>query len=307
MEFLRFSRTIPHASGETPCFRPVTLVRGGNSGSRGHLLAVLVAKTKKLAYTIGLTYFFSGLLVQGLKITFRIPRPWVLDPDFQAVPSAVPGATGLLFSQRTHPERNSPLRFPGSFFLENLAEIPLCPALSRHRIFPDVSGMPHPSGRAHRHGALLALLSPGIPVPLPAAGQFRAKRTDFLPAHRLCSFSSIIYCMAVRPRNSVPGSRGGLREGIRRRARLRPWILSGEPVDPFFHRQSQPAFASPPRTAGRAGSPGRTETTPGSFPHGRSCTLFPGSALDPGSLPLPLLQKRRQNNFTKRRLPQKKL
>lgn len=52
---------------------------------------------KRLAYTLGFVYFFSGLLVQGLKITFRIPRPWVLDPNFTAVESAVPGATGYSF------------------------------------------------------------------------------------------------------------------------------------------------------------------------------------------------------------------
>lgn len=54
-------------------------------------------KDKTLAYAIGFTYFVSGLLVQGLKITFRIPRPWVLDPQFQAVPSAIPAATGYSF------------------------------------------------------------------------------------------------------------------------------------------------------------------------------------------------------------------
>ena len=52
---------------------------------------------KKLAYTLGFSYFTSGLLVQGLKITFRIPRPWVLDPGFKAVESALPGATGYSF------------------------------------------------------------------------------------------------------------------------------------------------------------------------------------------------------------------
>lgn len=52
---------------------------------------------KRLAYTLGFSYFTSGLLVQGLKITFRIPRPWILDPSFQPVPSAVPGATGYSF------------------------------------------------------------------------------------------------------------------------------------------------------------------------------------------------------------------
>lgn len=52
---------------------------------------------KRFAYLLGFTYFTAGLCVQALKITFRIPRPWVLDPDFKAVESAVPGATGYSF------------------------------------------------------------------------------------------------------------------------------------------------------------------------------------------------------------------
>ena len=52
---------------------------------------------KKLAYCLGFTYFTSGLLVQGLKITFRVPRPWLLDSAFEPVASAVPGATGYSF------------------------------------------------------------------------------------------------------------------------------------------------------------------------------------------------------------------
>lgn len=52
---------------------------------------------KKLAYTLGFSYFTSGILVQGLKIMFRIPRPWILNPQFKAVESAVPGATGYSF------------------------------------------------------------------------------------------------------------------------------------------------------------------------------------------------------------------
>lgn len=52
---------------------------------------------KALAYRLGLAYFLSGLAVQGLKISLRIPRPWVLDPAFEPVASAVPGATGYSF------------------------------------------------------------------------------------------------------------------------------------------------------------------------------------------------------------------
>ncbi|MDD3277565.1 MAG: phosphatase PAP2 family protein [Lachnospiraceae bacterium] len=52
---------------------------------------------KNLAYKLGFSYFLSGLTIQGLKITFRIPRPWVLDPNFKAVDSALPAATGYSF------------------------------------------------------------------------------------------------------------------------------------------------------------------------------------------------------------------
>lgn len=52
---------------------------------------------KILAYALGFTYFLSGLFVQGLKLTFRIPRPWILDPDFEPVASAIPAATGYSF------------------------------------------------------------------------------------------------------------------------------------------------------------------------------------------------------------------
>lgn len=52
---------------------------------------------KRFAYLLGFTYFTAGLCVQALKITFRIPRPWILDPEFKAVESALPGATGYSF------------------------------------------------------------------------------------------------------------------------------------------------------------------------------------------------------------------
>lgn len=52
---------------------------------------------KEFAYIVGFNYFISGLLVQTLKITFRIPRPWSLDSNFKAVDSAISGATGYSF------------------------------------------------------------------------------------------------------------------------------------------------------------------------------------------------------------------
>lgn len=66
---------------------------------------------KRFAYLLGLTYFSAGICVQTLKITFRIPRPWILDPDFKAVESAVPGATGYSFPSG-HTQNATCLFFP---------------------------------------------------------------------------------------------------------------------------------------------------------------------------------------------------
>lgn len=52
---------------------------------------------KKLAYRIGMIFFASGILVQGLKVGFHIERPWVLDSNFEPVADAKPGATGYSF------------------------------------------------------------------------------------------------------------------------------------------------------------------------------------------------------------------
>lgn len=52
---------------------------------------------KRLAYQVCFVYFLSGLGAQFLKIVCRIPRPWVLDPGFSPVPSALETATGYSF------------------------------------------------------------------------------------------------------------------------------------------------------------------------------------------------------------------
>lgn len=49
------------------------------------LCAIYWCGSKYLAYGIGVAYFTTGNVVQGLKIIFRIPRPWDLDPAFVAV------------------------------------------------------------------------------------------------------------------------------------------------------------------------------------------------------------------------------
>ncbi|MEG0721989.1 MAG: phosphatase PAP2 family protein [Lachnospiraceae bacterium] len=52
---------------------------------------------KRFAYQVGFVFFSAGLFVQACKITFRVPRPWVLDPSFHPVKSAIGGATGYSF------------------------------------------------------------------------------------------------------------------------------------------------------------------------------------------------------------------
>lgn len=52
---------------------------------------------KKQGYYILLTGFFGVYINQFLKISCRIPRPWVLDPDFTIVEAARPAATGYSF------------------------------------------------------------------------------------------------------------------------------------------------------------------------------------------------------------------
>ncbi len=52
---------------------------------------------KRLALLTGFIYFFSALLVQGLKITFRVDRPWIIDPNVVPVTEAMEHATGYSF------------------------------------------------------------------------------------------------------------------------------------------------------------------------------------------------------------------
>ena len=54
-------------------------------------------RDKLLARALAFSFLVSGNLVQVLKLGFRIPRPWVLDPSFKAVDSALSGATGYSF------------------------------------------------------------------------------------------------------------------------------------------------------------------------------------------------------------------
>ena len=61
------------------------------------LCAIFWCICKKTAYRIGIAYLLSGLTVQGMKIIFRIDRPWIAYPNLNPVPSALEHATGYSF------------------------------------------------------------------------------------------------------------------------------------------------------------------------------------------------------------------
>ena len=52
---------------------------------------------KKQGYYILFVGFTGTIFNQFFKLLFRVPRPWVLDPGFEPVASAVPDATGFSF------------------------------------------------------------------------------------------------------------------------------------------------------------------------------------------------------------------
>lgn len=60
-------------------------------------MTVLWCMDKKRGYYLLFCGFFGLTTVQVLKMAFRIPRPWVLDSNFQIVESARAGATGYSF------------------------------------------------------------------------------------------------------------------------------------------------------------------------------------------------------------------
>ena len=60
-------------------------------------LIFLWCVNKRRGYYILFAGFSGTVLTQFLKITFRIPRPWVLDPNFQIVEEARLEATGYSF------------------------------------------------------------------------------------------------------------------------------------------------------------------------------------------------------------------
>ena len=60
-------------------------------------MILLWCVNKKYGYRFLGMFMFGSFLQQALKALFAIPRPWVIDPAFEPVPSAIPEATGFSF------------------------------------------------------------------------------------------------------------------------------------------------------------------------------------------------------------------
>ena len=70
----------------------------------GHEMAFLVVAMilawcadKRFGYRFLAIFMIGSFLQQALKAAFMIPRPWIIDPTFAAVESAIPAASGYSF------------------------------------------------------------------------------------------------------------------------------------------------------------------------------------------------------------------
>ena len=95
MEFLHLLENIRSSFGDT-LFLIITFLGGEAS------VIVLFALNfwcldKQLAYDIGFSFFSSATVIQNIKITARVPRPFVRDTTLKPVEAALGGATGFSF------------------------------------------------------------------------------------------------------------------------------------------------------------------------------------------------------------------
>lgn len=95
MNFLRFLASIRLPALDVL----MQLITEGGGELVFMVLAILIfwCVDKRCGYYIFSVGFFGTIINQFLKLTFRIPRPWVLDPEFTIVESARAGATGYSF------------------------------------------------------------------------------------------------------------------------------------------------------------------------------------------------------------------
>lgn len=84
---------------------------------------------KRIAFGIGVAIFVSGNVVQGLKIIFRVPRPWNLDPLFVAVAAEQQKVLASYSFPSGHTQSGTALFGTLGFALKNRAAKIVCFAL----------------------------------------------------------------------------------------------------------------------------------------------------------------------------------
>ena len=95
MEFLRFLESIRTPIGDA--FMSFITLFGEETLFIVLALVFFWCVDKKRGYYLLFTCFTGTICIQFLKMAFRIPRPWVLDPNFTIVESAREAATGYSF------------------------------------------------------------------------------------------------------------------------------------------------------------------------------------------------------------------
>lgn len=116
MEFLHYLESIRTDFGDI-FFSVCTFI-----GSQAVLILLFCINfwciDKQLAAEIGGSFFLSSLAVQDIKITLRVPRPFVLDPTLTPVETAVEGATGYSFPSG-HTQTSASSLIPAAFAYRN--------------------------------------------------------------------------------------------------------------------------------------------------------------------------------------------
>lgn len=79
---------------------------------------------KKYAKLVGSSYFLSGTIVQSIKVTFKIPRPFVRNTELFPVSSAVSGATGYSFPSG-HTQSAVSAFIPTAFYFKKKKIMPI--------------------------------------------------------------------------------------------------------------------------------------------------------------------------------------
>jgi len=95
MEFLRFLESIRTPLGDA--FMSFITLLGEETLFIVLALVFFWCVDKRRGYYLLFTCFTGTICIQVLKMSFRIPRPWVQDPNFTIVESAREAATGYSF------------------------------------------------------------------------------------------------------------------------------------------------------------------------------------------------------------------